>query len=454
MVGRASPALPHTMCVEPSCKPAETTLGHADSLEAGDQPGCGGGISPGPQRPSGCCSLWAKGSHGCLAVQRCVAGVAVAAVAVLCLFAKQNSLDFAEQRHFAVHTHGSAHALRKAGHGLPSGFDKLALSQRFLARGRTCPVVDSVVGGSRSVVDCFGTVGGGWGNIVWGALGNIATAAESESMHVPVLRVRKRLGVGSVPDEAFLLSNWFQKAKVDADLERQCVMGDATCTQEGCDSAPQEHIWQATPEERHTGGCAMRKYMNHPSVALWERLSVSVVDLKPWDVVVSMHLRFGDLHIARKEWTSNCTPDVMNYKCSRLDGTMLDEMHTFLVELVRGLESQDTRLRVRLFVASDVPEGVEEVEKRWGGRVLPHVQKVAHHSGFRTNESGTVRRSRVADLISDWFLLAMSDVLLLPMDSTFSGTAEVLGMHGPCHFRRFRRDRIIAPCIEAIMRSL
>jgi hypothetical protein len=85
-------------------------------------------------------------------VRACVRRLALAAVAVIAALglvavkssAKPDALakQDAVSKHPAPKTRGEAQHLRErsAFQPPPAGFDKLALSQRFLSRGRTCPV--------------------------------------------------------------------------------------------------------------------------------------------------------------------------------------------------------------------------------------------------------------------------------------------------------------------------
>ena len=105
---------------------------------------------------------------------------------------------------------------------------------------------------------------------------------------------------------------------------------------------------------------------------------------------------------------------------------------------------------------------MENVQERWGERMMPLRNKIAFHTNYgRTfyNSPEYVGQTRAlfADLVSDWFFLAMADVMVHPMGSSFSQTAEWLGMHGPCH-KDFRRSLVSfaawGPCIEQIVGSM
>ena len=206
------------------------------------------------------------------------------------------------------------------------------------------------------------------------------------------------------------------------------------------------------------GGCAMRQYMDHPTSELWQRLQVTTAALRPTDVVVGMHLRLGDSYIFENVTGANGGPYKVGGKLKMQD---VEVMHQSLEAFVSEIE-RDPRLRVRMFVASDVPAGVENVKERWGERMLPLRNKIAFHTNYgrafdNAPEYQGLKRALFADLVSDWFFLAMADVMVQPMGSSFSQTAGWLGMHGPCH-KDFRRGLVSAaawgPCVKEIVGSM
>jgi len=356
-------------------------------------------------------------------------------------------------------------------------FDELPLARRFLARG-ACHARPF----DPKSLHCTSTSGGGWGNKMQ-RMGGIMSAAQSAGK-VPV--------VGRMPG-FMALRFWFAKAVPAVPIPPGCArdkrrrlgapdrLGDHEDEDPptGCDASLRRYVDDLTPElqarldmdcresgeeERQlkntgAGGCAMRQYMDHPTSELWQRLQVTTAALRPTDVVVGMHLRFGDGHIFENVTGANGGPHKDDQRLQMKD---VEVMHQSLEAFVREIEERDPRLRVRMFVASDVPAGVENVKNRWGERMLPLRNKIAFHTNYgRTFDNAPeyqgLKRALFADLVSDWFFLAMADVIMQPMGSSFSQTAGWLGMQGPCH-KDLRRGLVNAaawgPCIEQIVGSM
>merc|ERR1711920_931077 len=116
----------------------------------------------------------------------------------------------------------------------------------------------------------------------------------------------------------------------------------------------------------------------------------------------------------------------------------------FVSDLIDNLERQSPSVYVRIFVASDSPEFIENASSIWGARILRDKAKVATHSALWEHEPDLAD-----DLISDWYLLAMSDVLVVGSQGSFSYTAAWLGMHSACRF--IVKDELVAePCVNSL----
>jgi len=204
-------------------------------------------------------------------------------------------------------------------------------------------------------------------------------------------------------------------------------------------------------------GCNMRQYLDHPTDELAARLSQTIGKLAPGDLVVALHLRFGDVSIEK------ALKGGQHRRLGRDDrlGALphaIQEMRALVDELIRELESHDPQVHVRIFVASDVLEGEKAVRDMWGSRVLDRgTKKIVFHSAGRFQGASEQHRSMTADIVSDWLLLAMSDVLVQPFPSTFSETAMYVGMQGPCRFYYAiwkTRTQHKEACVQGLLGSL
>ena len=313
-----------------------------------------------------------------------------------------------------------------------------------------------------SNVACARTPGGGWGNEVRSFLRSFVSAQKS----------------GQVPWVNFdycshdqVLSNWFQ--------------GMATTPEMPCPERTKGHCLDLVDDPLPVPGgrrlkvrgnseisCAMRQYMDHPTDELMARLSFSMSDLAPRDVLISMHLRFGDGALFPL-MSNGSTAGIGSPLDDSAEGSggrrlgkkisqrSLDGHQVQVDRMIGALESREPSLRVRLFVTSDIPKGVEWASKKWKDRVLPLKQKVPFHSTHQDEWRGSAisrnqHRTLIADMVSDWYLLAVADIVMRPMESSFSETAEHLGIHGPCHFftNKGITDGMVGECVEQVLSSL
>jgi len=210
--------------------------------------------------------------------------------------------------------------------------------------------------------------------------------------------------------------------------------------------------------------CVMRQYLDRPSAELLARgtgLAKAVEDLAPRDVLISLHLRFGDTAIRASVQADQpgATSSRRYKKDDRgLNAKVMANIQQVVTDLISALEKRDPSLRVRLFVASDVPQGIAWVREHWGSRLVPLREKVAFHSRLVGSLSEEKKRSLVSDLASDWFLLAIADVLIQPMSSSLSDTAAEVGIHR-CSFRGNQLQKpIMAPvkakCVQDIVQTM
>jgi len=212
----------------------------------------------------------------------------------------------------------------------------------------------------------------------------------------------------------------------------------------------------------------MRQYMDHPTAELMARLSYSMSDIEPRDVLISTHLRFGDRHLFKHMFngtlvipSSSGRGRLLKSSDDRIVPASLSSLQKFMDRMIGEIERREPGVRVRLFVASDIPDGLAWVQERWKDRVLPLKEKIPFHSNHEeewhgTTISATAHRSLIADMVSDWYLLAIADVFMQPMGSSFSETAEHLGFHGPCFFLTSKdiNDDDLKKCVDQVVRSL
>jgi len=186
--------------------------------------------------------------------------------------------------------------------------------------------------------------------------------------------------------------------------------------------------------------CALRQFLGRPNAQLQERLSVYLSDLSPGDVLVGVHVRYGDVAIMSEQKKGGAKlfhAPGRDGRCERkCDDRRLSMNWTAASQLVSDLTAdlQTQGLRVRVFVASDAAAGMAEATKLWGPQMLRGIKKDrpgSHSSLWKAGKSA----EQAGELVSDWYMLGLSDVLLKMSDSTFSKSSALLGMHGPCYFR-------------------
>jgi len=189
--------------------------------------------------------------------------------------------------------------------------------------------------------------------------------------------------------------------------------------------------------------CMARAYFDRPSEALWRRMTVSASGLGPKDVVIGLHLRYGDKYVMSAMGAGVFKKEDLPMRSRGMDHQIpakLPAINQLIGALIQDIEQADPSLKVRIFVASDVSQGISAMKTQWGERMLPLKEKVVFHVHEVPQQSGAdylgeeKRKEYAADAVSDWFLLAMSDVLIQPMGSAFSTTAMQLGLQGPCGF--------------------
>jgi len=318
-------------------------------------------------------------------------------------------------------------------------FEQSPLSRRFRARG-------GCVGGKhfdRTKRVCGSSGGGGWGNKMRRAIQVMGKAMKEQG--VPVVS-------GFSGD--LHLPKWFEKMRPAPGRRLR-----HTSESKGCHHRRLSPL-RSLKEDLGVHSCAMRQYMDRPTAELARRLSVTTGDLVPGDVVIALHLRFGD-KLQDEVMHRGGTRRLRNGKDSRIGDSMLDEAFALVDKLISDIESQDPKLRVRIFVASDIPMGVTSVKEKWGARVLPLRQKIAFHSNHEKDFHGSLSQaehcSLISDLVSDWYFLALADILIQPMGSSFSESAMYLGMQGTCLFSSgawSRRDHKRAPCVSNVAKSM
>ena len=346
-----------------------------------------------------------------------------------------------------------------------------AIMSRFLARGdASCLRV--AVNPARALVSERATWG--WGNQMLRAACLMAVSAVSG--RVPFVRM---------PNAGMELSRYFQAVPA---ADRKEVTG--TCPsvslkvldsainstaplmcfeQPGWRTVWRTPFWSTVESDarfrslKRSGGgsvrsCAMRQYMEHPTAGLLARLSPRLTQLVPGDVLLALHLRFGDGMIQKSTQQKEALTEsqLMQGKVS-LD--RLQAAYGLIDELIHGIESRNSTLRVRIFVSSDVPAGLAAVEHRYGSRLLRIPKTAAFHSNRAANMQESKRSDLTQEMVADWFLLALADVLVQPRKSTFSATASHLGLQGPCAFisggwteRTFEQSRQL--CVDSVVKSM
>jgi len=165
--------------------------------------------------------------------------------------------------------------------------------------------------------------------------------------------------------------------------------------------------------------CAVRKLFGDPAVDLRRALWPALSSLRPNDVVVGIHVHFGDkllMNFSKLTTDKHQTPESLILHVLGSVGQLFSTLER---------RSPCGTMRLRIALASDIPRMSEIVQAHYGERLLPGPDAPASHVGFNL---GDVYSRPFVKLLTDWFLLALSDVVVQPVPSTFGRSAMLLGM--------------------------
>lgn len=193
-------------------------------------------------------------------------------------------------------------------------------------------------------------------------------------------------------------------------------------------------VGSSTARLRH---CMARVLFERPSSELAATVIQTLESLGPRDLLLGVHLRFGDKHVfqdmaERGAWDNK---SVWAYNTDqRFRQDEVPGVFQKVCGMIQDLELGGAQT-VRLYVATDLGSNsavAELAEKYFGQRLLKILDGDAHHSYVlqATPEADQV----TAKMFAEWYLLALSDVLVLPMYSTFSSTAFDMGMQRGADF--------------------
>lgn len=196
--------------------------------------------------------------------------------------------------------------------------------------------------------------------------------------------------------------------------------------------------------------CGLRHWLSRPNQRLAEGLLLPLSDMARNEVVIGFHMRFGDAAILKQN--SSISPNI-DAKMRADDrqkkfASGFQEAEMRISTLISTLESSPRfPLRsVRIFVSSDVPDGIQKARQLWGSRVLHEATHVATHNRMWTRRHPGLALACVAD----WYMLALSDILVLAANSTFGTTAHLLGMQGACYSHPLQTFSAEA-CVEQLL---
>ncbi|CAE7271088.1 unnamed protein product [Symbiodinium natans] len=323
-------------------------------------------------------------------------------------------------------------------------FEQLPLVKRFRSRGKACKAFRNLGNpGSGFKRKVFMSHHAGFGNVLFQTI-SIATAASLSDRSLIVQQQPEVINLagffGALQEaplayEAYLgaqklegLLPWTQVVeKLQTHHELAYALG---VTWEDLQLALRADI-KRTLQDQGAGdaaSCKARALYDSPSQELLNAIGRPLANLSSADVLVGVHFRFGDSVILKN----------LNYSGSwdhagdvRLQESKWQETWGVVDELISQLE-EGSGASVRLTVATDNPPRLDEVERRYGRRLLPQIpSKALYHSYMLQPEEEPARseyRESFRKMVADWFLLALSDVVVQPMRSSYSDAALLLAM--------------------------
>jgi len=177
------------------------------------------------------------------------------------------------------------------------------------------------------------------------------------------------------------------------------------------------------------GSCLLRQFLDQPSAQLLAALTLPLLNMTSTDILLGMHIRYGD-EFLEKEMNLSGKVKGLTFGMNKISqAKAFRHEFEYVSKLIKNIEARMPGRRVRIAIISDVPKGIEEATKIFGSRVLPMLPLDPVHSYFFQSLHSERARAQAAKLVSDWFLLALSDVLIRMTSSTFSLTASWLGLN-------------------------
>lgn len=175
--------------------------------------------------------------------------------------------------------------------------------------------------------------------------------------------------------------------------------------------------------------CVARMLFGEPADDLRDALLPAVSSLQQNDVVVGIHIRFGDHVLLKDMEVSNQHLKGMGFILSDPRNTSMKVINStfeFLFSLWARLERKQAcgPMRLRIAFATDIPKVAQAVKDQYGDMVLPVPSAPAMHSYLLR---GKGHENSAAALVSQWFLLVLSDIVLQPVGSSFSDSAMWTG---------------------------
>jgi len=211
-----------------------------------------------------------------------------------------------------------------------------------------------------------------------------------------------------------------------------------SCEFTGLDQADWNDIMETLHSDVTYYGCHMNTILGKPTRQImnymrpyWKKIGS--------DRLLSVHIRFGDANMKFLHNDTNLQDRVTDDR-----KVNVEELLSYVPCIVKEMKDYFQE-EVKVFITSDSPSTVEPYVEKLTSQGIRLVRQIHDESiPIHVNDGlrmGTVKETG-RSVVSDWFMLTMSDALLLASHSSFSHTAKLAAI------RPKRDSKCVETCAE------
>mmetsp|Transcript_171224 Transcript_171224/g.548968 ORF Transcript_171224/g.548968 Transcript_171224/m.548968 type:complete len:825 (+) Transcript_171224:752-3226(+) len=169
--------------------------------------------------------------------------------------------------------------------------------------------------------------------------------------------------------------------------------------------------------------CALRLGLERPTEAMLQVLAPLLRKIGD-AALVSIHVRMGDAFLISSSTAKGVEVQLKHTWDRRFSIPRLNTFVELLEQILAELAYQVQPRRVVVFIAADT----EIVTQR--ARAILKTYEVMENDGtsIHITHAHKAKPGDVIKIMADWYLLALSDILISPTHSSFSETAHMMGM--------------------------